>query len=64
MSITERTKIKKEEESAFVKNIEVNSAPLNFIYNWKRRDKHLCALAYAVKILLPKARSIHRGFSN
>ncbi len=34
-----------------LKILNVNSAPLNFIYNWKSRNKHRCALANAGKTL-------------
>jgi hypothetical protein len=44
-----------------------NIAPLKYIYNWKSRNKHRCAMANAGKTVFaqfPKTRSIHRGFSN
>jgi hypothetical protein len=31
------------------KILNVDSVPLNFIYNWKIRDKHCCALVNAGK---------------
>jgi hypothetical protein len=65
---TERQKTKKEVGKVLkvLKILNVTSAALCFIYNWKSRDKHRCALANAGKKLFtrfPKAQSIHRGFS-
>jgi hypothetical protein len=46
----ERTKTKKEAGKVLLSKIlNVNCAPLNFMYNWKIRNKHRCALAIAGK---------------
>jgi hypothetical protein len=51
-SYSERTKTKREaEKELLLKILNVNSAPLNFIYNWKSFGKHHCALANADKTL-------------
>jgi hypothetical protein len=49
-----------------MKALNVSKAPLIFIYNWKSRNEHHCALANAGKTIfteVSKAQSIHRGFS-
>jgi hypothetical protein len=64
---TEKKKTKKEVGNVLVlKILNVTSAALCFIYNWKSRDKHRCALANAGKkrfTRFPKAQSIHRGLA-
>jgi hypothetical protein len=53
---------------ACVKNIEYQQcAIIKLIYNWKRRNKHCCAMSNVgntVFAQFPMVKSIPRGFSN